>query len=155
MQAAAKRHMRDPDSRSFFLGNARTERTSRAMIEKCYLLMTPAEATKQFGRKLRQKDPVLRQIDVVDVDGSQERCYVFRDDENAVRRLRVQTEVAEIDETVLMDCDQHLHEEQGALLKKSALKKRMAESKLEGLWSAGAAQAIVSVQEYQRKLDAK
>ena len=118
--AAAKRHQQDPESRSYFLGSTKTHTASRAVVEKSYLLLTPAEACKTFGRKIRQKDPALRQVEVQDVDGTCERCYVFKHPEAVGRRLVVQQEMGEIDETVLMDPDSHHHMEQGAQLRRSA-----------------------------------
>ena len=133
----------------------RSESGTRAIVERSYLLLTEKEVGKAMGHKLRAKDPSLRAVSVQDIDGTVEKCFVFIDDERPHRKLVLQSLVGEQEETLLMQEGSHLHSQQGELTRKGAMRKRLTEAQLEGLWAPGSEKTIVSLQDYKAKLQEK
>ena len=145
----------DGGDKPFFPEHVTKSRAQRVVLEKQYIVLTQSEVEKTCQHKMKAKDPALKVISMKDLDGSEQSFYVFADEANPWRRLKVTSEMAADNSVWLMEQQNQLHQEQGKSVATAAFSTTLSESAVKGLLGPGSSQSVVSIAEYQKKLQKK
>ena len=151
----ARKHYEEPQTRGFLLTDVSRDTWVNAKVQRSYVIMNKKEASKAMGQDIRSKDPALKTVELVNQAGESESVFVFADESAPFRKLILEGCVGEHSTVHLMDKDTHLHQEQGTMTMKASTTKRMKDSDIQALLAPGAANVIVSPEEYRCKLQRK
>ena len=106
----ASTHLRAPETRDYTLQAVQSQKQVYAVVEKCFKLVNSKDWEKLFGQKKRLKDPAVPSIKVVNMKGQEEEMWMFADEENPHKRLRLCTSFGLAHDTHEMTPSTHLHQ---------------------------------------------
>ena len=153
MKKACIDHQTDLEKRQFLPERLDVSSGFHAEISASYILMSEHQYLLRFGCHHRAKDTKLVQIAVTGLSGELERYWVFRDDQEPYKRLKLSATSDEVKTTACMQPDEHIHADQGTLLMKHALQGRLQQSSLAELVQKNP--CVTTVAEYATRLAKK
>eukprot|EP00971_Amphidinium_carterae_P341387 6480154-Amphidinium_carterae.3 len=145
--------MQTPSARNYALANVERQTSASACLYEDFIALTTAEFTKTFGQAPKAKDPKVLVAYICNGKLAVERLYIFRDEKQVGRRLRVATSVGDSLTEQVMAADSHMHAEQGAEYMKWSSTQRLEAAHIQDLTLSS--HGAVTVAEYNQKLHKK
>ena len=126
-----------------------SENSTRAVVERQYILMNQAEYVRRFGGRHLAKDPRCPVVRLPGFDGGEEDFYVFEAAGCEHRMLKLQSVLAECQEKELLSADDHLHGDQAIQMHTTATSTRLTKTCLNLLLSPQSWSSLSYVDEFE------
>ena len=97
-----------------------------ALVEESFHILNASEYARVMGQPHKAKDPKLARTWITNASGAAEEVFLFRNDQQPVRTLRLVTGWGELQQTELMATSSNWHEQQGPNLMRMAVEQRMS-----------------------------
>eukprot|EP00971_Amphidinium_carterae_P270636 5370357-Amphidinium_carterae.2 len=150
LKAAVEHHELKPSERSFPLASVERQTTTCATLYEDFIVMTATEFTKVMGCTPKAKDPKIPIVNICNGSLGMEKLYVFRDEKQVGRRLRIETSMGDSLAEQVMSSDCHLHAGQGGEFLKWSSAQRLEGGQLQELTQP--THSAVCISEYYQKL---
>ena len=97
-----------------------------ALVEESFHILNTSEYARTMGQPHKAKDPKLARTWITNAAGAAEEVFLFRNDQQPQRTLRLVTGWGELQQTELMATSSNWHEQQGPNLMRMAVEQRMS-----------------------------